>query len=94
MRGVIVRKLQHQRMAFEHPLYDASLDTSAPAVNDTDFAEPRRVSLVDVFFDNGSNVARREGMKVDRTFNRDAKRVLFLQIRGWPVSRNGQSLRS
>jgi hypothetical protein len=94
MRGVIVRKLQHQRMAFEHRLHDGPLDTGAPAVNDTDFAEARCVSLVHVFFDNGRNVARSECMKVERAFNWDAKRVLFLQIRGWLVFGNGQSLRS
>ena len=91
---MIVRKLRHQRMSFEHSLHNASLYAGAPPVDETDFAQPGRVSRVDVFFDHGRNVARHERMKVERTFNRDAKRVLFLQIRGWPVFRNGQSLRS
>ena len=94
MGDVIVGKLQYERMAFERPLHDAALYAGAPAVDETDFSQPRCVSRVDVFFDDRRNVARREGMKVERGFNRDANRVLFLQIRRWPVFRNGQSLRS
>ena len=83
---MIVRKLRHQRVAFENLLNDASLHSRAAAMDEPNFPETRGVGCVQVLFDDRRDVAGCEGVEIQHRFNRYAERVLFLQIRGCRVS--------
>ena len=52
MRGPIVKKLQHERVPFERVLHDAALNADAAAVNQSHFAQSRRVRFGDVFLND------------------------------------------
>src|SRR4029077_20758065 len=59
-------------MAFERLLDDAALNAAAAPVNKADLAETLLPRGVHVLFDDGLDVARREGMEVEAGFNRNA----------------------
>jgi hypothetical protein len=61
-----------ERMPLECLLNDASLNALAAAVNQPDLAKSGFVCRVDVLLDNGRDVARRERVKVEVVFDRDA----------------------
>lgn len=93
-RGV-VKNFQHQRVAVEGLLDDASLHAPAAAMDETDLGEPGGVRLVDVLFDHGWNVPRRKGVEVEAALDRDAERVLILHVRlSMRACRSVRSLRS
>lgn len=64
MRRGIVRKLQHERMAFERLLHDGALDAYAAAVDEPHFAEPRCVRCRHIFLDDRWDVSRCERVEV------------------------------
>ena len=68
LRGI--PEFGHERMAIEHVLDDAALDALAAAVNQPDLAEAGVVRRRDVFLDDRWNVARGEGVEVERRFDR------------------------
>ena len=61
-----------QRMFLERLLNDSPLNALAAAMNEAHFIEARFVCSVHVLFDNRLDVARREGVEIERAFNRDA----------------------
>ena len=83
MRRRIVKKLHHERMAFEQPVCTMPRCTPCPAAMDEpDLMQPGGVSLVQVLFDDGRDVAGRKGVKVEVPFDRNPKRVLILHSQG------------
>jgi len=76
-RGAEVRALRvpegfDQGMALERLLDDAALDPFPAAVDESDLAESGRVGRRHVFLDDRRDIAGREGMEVERVFDRDA----------------------
>ena len=82
MRRRIVKKFHHERMAFEGLLHDAALHPCPAAVDEPDLMQAGGVSLVQVLFDDGRDVAGREGVKVEVPFDGNPKRVLILHSQG------------
>ena len=82
MRRRIVKKLQHERMAFQGLLHDAALHPCPAAMDEPYLMQAGGVSLVHVFFDDGRDVAGRKGVKVEVPFDRNPKRVLILHSQG------------
>jgi hypothetical protein len=74
----IVKKLQHLRVPFERLLHDAALYPEPAAVYQAHFPKTGRVRLVDVLFDNGPDVRRREGVQVERAVDWNLDWVLIL----------------
>ena len=64
-----VPELQHQRVVLEGLLHDAPLNALAASVNQPHFAEAGFVCCRDVLRDEGGDVARREGVEVERVFD-------------------------
>jgi hypothetical protein len=58
-------------MALERLLDDAALDACAAAVNQPHFAKSGFMRRSDVLDDDRPHVARREGVKIERVFDRD-----------------------
>ena len=87
MRVGSVEKFHYERVVLELLLHDAPLDTSAAAVDQPHFAYPRRLSLEDIFSDDGRNVRGREGMEIQEIFDGKTDRVLILHL---VISRSGQ----
>ena len=58
-------------MVFEHLLNDAPLDAFAASMNQSHFAKTGFVRRGHVLGDDRCDVARREGMQVERVFDRD-----------------------
>ena len=72
MRFRCVPERDDQRMAVERLLDDPTLDALAASVDEPDFAKSGLVRRVDVFLDNGRDVARSKGVQVELVFDRDA----------------------
>ena len=60
-----------QRMALECLLHDAALHALAAAVDHPNFTQSGGVSRVDVFVDNGCDILRGEGVKVEGALDRN-----------------------
>ena len=71
MRAWIVVEGSHQVVAFEGALHSRPLDADAPSVHQADFAQPSRVSFVDVLFNDRGDVAGLKGVEVELGFDRD-----------------------
>ena len=56
-------------MAFEHLLHDAALHALPAAVNEPHLAQAGGVCLVEVLFDDGGDVAGREGVQIEAAFD-------------------------
>ena len=69
MRRRIVKKLQHERMPLQGLLDDAALHACPAAVDEPHLAQAGGVCFVQILFDDGRDVARREGMKVEGAFD-------------------------
>ena len=52
MRRRIVKKFRHQRMLFQHLLYDAALHAYSAAVDEPHLMQTGSVSFGQVLFDN------------------------------------------
>ena len=78
MRRRIIKKFHDQRVSFEGPLHDAPLHALASTVDEAHLTQTGGVSFVQVFFDDGRDIARRECVKVEDTFDGNSKRVLIL----------------
>lgn len=61
-------------MPLERLLYDAALHAATAAVDESNLAQARGVRGAHVFFDKGPDVARCEGVQIQRAFDRDAVR--------------------
>ena len=61
-------------MALERGLDDAALDAGAAAVNQSNLAQAGGVRRADILVDNRTDVARVEGVEVERVFDRDVDR--------------------
>ena len=61
-----------QRVALERLLNDTALNPLAAAMNEANFVESGFVRGIHVLFDDGPDVSRREGMKIERAFDRNA----------------------
>lgn len=59
-------------MPFERRLNDPALHAAPAAVNQAHLGQPRLAGRPHVFIDDGGNVARREGMQIERAFDWDA----------------------
>lgn len=57
-------------MAIERGLHELPLDADPLAVDDADLAEAGRVSGVEIIVQDGFDVARREGMEIERVADR------------------------
>ena len=82
MRRLIVKKLQHERVPFECLLHDAPLDAGSAAVNKPHLAHSRRVCFIHILFDDGGDVARREGMEIEGAFDGNAERLTLIGAGG------------
>ena len=60
-----------QRVIRERLLDDPALDPLAAAMNEADLTEACVVCRIHVLFDDRLDVARREGVKIERAFDRD-----------------------
>jgi len=78
MRPGVVKKLNHQLVAFEDLLDDATLHALSAPVNEPDFAQAGCMCRVDVLFDNGGDVAGPKRMQVEHAFDGNPQRVLIL----------------
>jgi hypothetical protein len=67
-----VPELLDERMSIERLLHDPALHAFAASVNEAHFAKPCFVRGRDVIGDDRRNVARREGMEVERIFYRNS----------------------
>ncbi len=65
-------------MAFQGLLHDAALHPCPAAMDEPHLPQAGRVSLVEVLFDDGRDVAGCKGVKVEVSFDRNPKRVLIL----------------
>ena len=74
MRRRIVKKLQHERVPFQGLLHDAALHPCPAAMDEPHLMQAGGVSLVQVLFDDGRDVAGRKGVKVEVPFDRNPKR--------------------
>ena len=72
MRFCSIPERLDQRVFLERLLNDTSLNPLAAAVNEANLTESRFVSGVDVLFDNRFDVARGEGVEIERAFDRNA----------------------
>jgi hypothetical protein len=61
----------NQRMPLERPLNDAALHARAAAMDQPHFAKSGGVSGGDVFVNDGRDIARREGVQIERGFDRN-----------------------
>jgi len=85
----IVEKFHYQRMPLECLLHDTALHAYTAAMYNPHLAQTRSVCLAYVLFDDRRDIARREGMQIDRCFDwnavgpapRDVERVLILHSR-------------
>ena len=59
-------------MLLERLLDDPALNAFATTVNEADFAQTGLVRRVDIGFNDRFDVAGREGVEIERVFNRDA----------------------
>jgi hypothetical protein len=66
-----VPELLDQRMALERLLDDATLNAFAAPMDEADFPEARLVGGVHVLFDDRRDVARREGVEIERILDRN-----------------------
>ena len=66
-----VPEFDDQRMPLERVLHDSSLNAFAAAMNQSNVTEPGLVCRIDVFLDDGLDVARSKGVKVEAIFDRD-----------------------
>lgn len=71
MRLRRVPELLDERMSIERLLHDPALHAFAASVNEPHFAKPRFVRGGDVVGDDRRNVARREGVEVERILDRN-----------------------
>lgn len=76
LRRVVERG--NERMLLQYVLHDAALHTLATAMNEPYFAQPRLERGVHVFLDDGWNVFREEGVKVERGFDGDAMHEMIV----------------
>jgi hypothetical protein len=58
-------------MSLERLLDDAALNAHAAAVDEPHVSQTRGVCFIQILFDDGWDVARREGVKIERAFDRD-----------------------
>src|SRR5262245_25915703 len=65
-----------ERVLLEHRLHDPPLDPFPAPVNQPDFAKPGIVRGVDVFLDDRRDLARMEGVEIERAVNRDAEWIV------------------
>src|SRR5438309_8073679 len=72
LRGV--PELDDQRMPFERLLDDAPLHTAATSMNEAHLAQTALPGDVHVLLDDRFDVARLEGVEVERLFDGDAAR--------------------
>lgn len=59
-------------MAVEGGLHDAALYAVSTPVDEPDLAEPGVSGRSDVFFDDRGNIARREGVQIEFSFDGNA----------------------
>ncbi len=57
-------------MLFERSLNDPALDAAAAAMNQSHFPKPCLVRRVYVFFDDRFDIARMEGVQIERVLDR------------------------
>src|SRR3954471_23272463 len=77
----------HQRVAFERGLDDAALHAGAAAVNQANLAQPGTMRGADVLVDDRTDVARVEGVEVERVFDWNlVRRVRVVRHRVTPPS--------
>ena len=70
VRLTCVPELQHEGMAFECLLDDAALDALAAAMDQSDFAQASLVCGADILLNDRLDVARIEGVEIERRFDR------------------------
>jgi hypothetical protein len=78
MRGRIVKKFQHERVAVERLLHDATLDDCPSAMDEPYLAQSGGVRFDEVLFDDGRDVSRGEGVEVEDAVDGDVEWVLIL----------------
>jgi hypothetical protein len=78
----IIKKLRHQWMSFERLLDDAALNAHAPAMDEPHLSQTRGVCFIQILFDDGRDVARREGMKIEDSFDGDSQRPALGIVEG------------
>ena len=82
MRRSVIEKLQHQGMPFERLLDDAALDAHPPAMDEPHVAQAGGVCFIQVLFDDGGDVARGEGVKIEDTFDGDLQGPALSGVEG------------
>lgn len=75
MRRGIVPELGDERMPFERLLHHGALDAAATAMHEAELSKPGRMRGVDVFLDDGRDVAWRKRVEIELRFDRDAVSV-------------------
>lgn len=73
MRLWIVPEFHDVLVSIEHALHDTALNASPATVNEPHFVEPRRSGCMDVFLDDGRNVARGEWMQIEFGEDRNSR---------------------
>ena len=58
-------------MSFKRLLDDAALNAHAAAMDEAHVAQTRGVCFIQILCDDGRDVARREGMKIEDSFDGD-----------------------
>jgi hypothetical protein len=74
MRRWIVKKFHYERVPFERLLHDAPLHSCPPAMDEPYLAQAGGVGFIQVLFDDRRDVARREGVEVEGSFDGDPQR--------------------
>ena len=82
MRRSIIKKLRYEGMPFEGLLDDAALDARAPAMDEPHVAQAGGVCFIQILFDDGRDVARREGVKIEDTFDGDRQGPALSRVEG------------
>ena len=72
MRFGSVPELGNARMTVQGLLHDSPLNAFAAPVNQPNFAQPRRVRLVEVFLYDRRHIAWGEGVQVEMIFDGNA----------------------
>ena len=78
VRGRIVEKFHYERIAFERVLHDPALDSPPSPVDQTHLTQAGRMRGAEVLMNDGRDVARREGMQIERVLDRDRHRVFVV----------------
>ena len=103
VRGWIVEEFDHEGMLFQNLLDNAALNTATAAMDHAHLVKACRMSLENVFLDDRRDVARGEGVKIERPFDwypqrivrHDRLRLLFVPDRHFSLdsAANGEIAR-